>query len=481
MEATLDPQSPTPPPTVELVPLDVEPVDILQLWPRNCPLTVLWSGGKGGIHTEAGRPGNRWVYFASPARRVTFGPQAGKEELLGFFAAAAEGAGRASRQADRRPSSNTPPFASGWLGWVSYEAGAVLEPASGPREPGVAGSSAAASRPLMEWFRIEGVLAYDTLLKRWWRTNADRWHLPDPIASQAMPYRAEAAETQDAAGYQSHVERTVEYIRAGDIYQANITREIRWPFSGSARGFFRDFMREASPWFGAYFEADDPWARRIVASASPELFLSFDPTTREVRTRPMKGTQRIGGEDRLLESSKDAAELTMIVDLMRNDLGRICAPGSVRVENHREIERHGTEGSDTGVVQTTTTVRGTLAHGRTLADILAATFPAGSITGAPKIRAMQIIQELEGRSRGVYCGAIGSIDDSGSLHLSVAIRTASIIGTADDTTMDGVTGTLSYGVGAGIVAESDPESEWKETELKAGGIRRVLRPHDADR
>jgi len=459
MTSSLDPLFKTP--TLEALPWDVSPADILHRWPRSEALCVLWSG-------EAG-PSSRWVSFANPARRITFGAAAKATELLDFFSDLP----MPPNSGHESPQSDHPPFRSGWMGWMAYEVGGLLEPAA------VTGPPAAppGSGPLMEWFRVDGVLAFDTHQRRWWRTNGDRWHLPSPVADQAFGFTTGPAAADDPAAYARAVSRTIEFTKAGDIYQANITREIAWPFKGSGRGLFGALMRESSPWFGAYFEADDPWARRIIASASPELFLSFDAATREVCTRPMKGTG--GSATALRDSVKDASELTMIVDLMRNDLGRVCTSGSVRVEDHRAIEHHG--GPNAGLLQTTTTVRGTLEATRTHADLIRAAFPAGSITGAPKIRAMQIIRELEQRNRGVYCGAIGAIDDSGSLQLSVAIRTACIVGTAMDgpgaTTTDGVDGTLTYGVGGGIVTDSDPAAEWRETDAKAAAIRRIADAH----
>ncbi|HEX2838810.1 MAG TPA: chorismate-binding protein, partial [Phycisphaerales bacterium] len=187
---------------------------------------------------------------------------------------------------------------------------------------------------------------------------------------------------------------------------------------------------------------------------------------------PMKGTRPAGHPAGELEAAeKDRAELTMIVDLMRNDLGRVCDLGSVRVERARAIERH--EGL--GVLQATATVAGTLRAGRTWWDVIAATFPGGSVTGAPKVRAMQIIGELEGRARGAYCGCIGFLSDSGAFQCNIAIRTAMIDGLPSAGTLDGVAdGTISYSVGAGIVADSDPAAEWRETMDKAAVFLRCV-------
>jgi para-aminobenzoate synthetase component 1 len=311
-------------------------------------------------------------------------------------------------------------------------------------------------------------------------------------------------------GYEERVRRVVEYIRAGHVYQANLAHRMSGAFSGSAREMAAALFEGSGAWYGAYVEVpEDPaaWkaadvaakpamtrvgARRIVVSASPELFLEFDPATRRVVTRPMKGTRSAGeGLDReLRESGKDRAELNMIIDVLRNDLGRVCEMGSVRVEEGRVIERHGGEaaeqqssnaankgatgeGSGRGLWQATATVSGRLRGGAGIADLLEATFPGGSVTGAPKIRAMQIIEELEPVERGPYCGAVGYVSDCGRAAFSVAIRTAMISGVAGAARDEIKDGVLHWPVGAGIVAESDPHEEWEETIAKAGVIRAI--------
>ncbi|MCC7387137.1 MAG: chorismate-binding protein [Phycisphaerales bacterium] len=207
-----------------------------------------------------------------------------------------------------------------------------------------------------------------------------------------------------------------------------------------------------------------------VLSLSPELFLSFDAGTRRLVTRPMKGTRPGDGDEReLRDAEKDRAELAMIVDLMRNDLGRVCDFGSVRVEAAREIERHGVGAG--AVLQATATVSGVVRAGVGIGEILAATFPPGSVTGTPKVRAMQVIDELEPFARGPYCGCIGTIGDDGSFGLAVSIRTAVVRGRVD-ASGEFVDAEFRYCVGAGIVADSDPGAEWEETIAKA----RVVEP-----
>jgi para-aminobenzoate synthetase component 1 len=197
-----------------------------------------------------------------------------------------------------------------------------------------------------------------------------------------------------------------------------------------------------------------------VASASPERFLRVSPDGR-VETRPIKGTRPRGISplhdaaigQALQESEKDRAENLMIVDLLRNDLSRVCRPGTVRVPELFLLERYQT------VHHLVSTVEGTLAQGRDALDLLAAAFPGGSITGAPKVRAMEIIAELEPSRRGIYCGSIGYLSVSGAMDTSIVIRTLVCGG-----------GRVTCSVGGGIVADSDPESEYQETLDKARGL-----------
>ncbi len=327
--------------------------------------------------------------------------------------------------------------------------------------------------------RCEGAYCFDRVDRRW-HTVGDPTTLPDPdrLARTASPRSFDASfpdPTPNRGRYTAAVRRAVEYIRAGDIYQANLTHRLSTPFSGSARGLFAA-LAEADPVHGVYLEADHDRARTVLCSASPELFLSYNPETRRLTTRPMKGTRPLAADpDELRDAPKDRAELAMIVDLMRNDLGRVAEFGSVRVEHARTIERHAAS-----VLQATATIGATLRADRTLADAIAAAFPAGSVTGAPKIRAMQIIDELEDAARGPYCGTAGFIDDSGRAVLNVSIRTAAVSGTPDRSAADAIgSGTLDYAVGAGIVADSDPDAEWDETLVKADALRRALTPRRA--
>jgi len=280
--------------------------------------------------------------------------------------------------------------------------------------------------------------------------------IPVPPEHPAPDLGAGIRSTFTPDGYRRAVARVVEYIRAGDIFQANLSQRFSAPFAAHPWRLYRA-LRDRSPApFCAYLQGHDT----AVVSHSPERFLQLDVEGR-VETRPIKGTRPRGRTEaadqqlatELRESPKDRAEHVMIVDLLRNDLSRVSAPGTVRCEELLALESYA------GVHHLVSTVAGELERGRDAAALLSATFPGGSITGAPKIRAMEIISELEPTARGVYCGAIGAWAADGTLDLSIAIRTAVIQG-----------GRVTWSAGGGIVADSDPEAEYRETLDKARGI-----------
>jgi para-aminobenzoate synthetase component 1 len=248
--------------------------------------------------------------------------------------------------------------------------------------------------------------------------------------------------------YLGAVRRAKEYIAAGDIYQVNLSQRLSVPLATASLDLYRR-LRESNPSpFAGYFETPDG----AVVSCSPERFLQV--RGREVETRPIKGTRPRGGtpeEDArlaadLLASEKDRAENVMIVDLERNDIGRVCEFGSVHVPELFALESYAT------VHHLVSTVRGRLRPECTALDCLRACFPGGSITGAPKVRSMEIIEELEPTRRGVYTGAIGYLCFSGDMDVNIVIRTAIV-----------KDGTAHFQVGGGIVADSDPEAEYQET------------------
>lgn len=261
--------------------------------------------------------------------------------------------------------------------------------------------------------------------------------------------------------YLDAVRRIKAYIRAGDVYQVNMTQRFR-AATGDMRAWdlYRHLADTNPAPFAAYLNHED----HAIVSSSPERFLRV--RGRHVETRPIKGTSRRGtstDEDatrrtQLVESPKNRAELAMIVDLLRNDLGRVCTPGSVRVQAYPEVETY------PSVHHLVATIAGELEDGRTPVDLLRAAFPGGSITGCPKIRAMEIIDELEPTTRGVYTGSIGYLGFDGSADLNIAIRTAIV---SD--------GTTYIHAGGGVIDDSDEHEEYEESLLKAGKLIEAVR------
>jgi para-aminobenzoate synthetase component 1 len=259
--------------------------------------------------------------------------------------------------------------------------------------------------------------------------------------------------------YLRAVRKAKEYIRAGDIYQVNLSQRFEAKTTLSSFEIYRR-LREISPaCFSAYLDCQD----FQILSSSPERFLNVKKDL--VATRPMKGTCARSSNKKkdtclkkqLLGSLKDKAELIMIVDLERNDLGKVCSYDSIRVTKLRELEKYNT------VYQTTATVEGRLFKNKDRLDLLRACFPGGSITGCPKIRAMEIIDELEPDRRLIYTGALGYLSFSGDMDFNILIRT---ILKKDER--------LYFGVGGGIVADSCPEKEYQETLVKAKAMIKAI-------
>jgi para-aminobenzoate synthetase component 1 len=279
----------------------------------------------------------------------------------------------------------------------------------------------------------------------------------DAFGTGASTARPGGTFTRD--GYLAAVARVREYIAAGDVYQVNLSQRFHARSNRSPLEVY-EALRAASP---APYAALLRFGRRALISASPEQFLELRGRT--LVTRPIKGTRRRGAgpaEDEqrrrdLLADPKDDAELAMIVDLERNDLGRVCEPGSVVVAAPKVLESHPT------VHHLSATIEGRLRRGLGPVDVLRATFPGGSITGAPKIRAMEIIDELEPTRRAFYTGAIGALGFDGSMNLSIAIRT--VLADGPD---------YFFQAGGGIVADSDPAAEYDETLAKAAAMARTL-------
>ena len=361
-----------------------------------------------------------------------------------------------------------PPFTGGGMGYLAYELGRYIE-----RLPGKAVDDL--GLPELCFAFYDRVVAHDHARGVTWLMALHPCD-PGPVLEEARqsihaeppdygqthnPGEARFISNFTREGYMEAVRKIKEYICAGDIYQANLSQRFQVSLREHPWMMYRRLRRLNAAPFAAYFNA----VEGQVCSSSPELFLRG--AGRRVETRPIKGTRRRSSdpvEDRrlaeeLLASAKDRAELSMIVDLERNDLGRVCSYGSVEVEEHAVIEHYAT------VHHLVSTVAGELHPGRDLVDLLRATFPGGSITGAPKIRSMEIIDELEPNARSVYTGSIGYLGFNGSFDLNIAIRTVIV--------RDGV---AYFQVGGGIVADSVPEDEYQETLDKGKAIFVSLHP-----
>jgi len=454
--------------------LDATPLQVLAGWPAERPVAFLHSGRlnarwsrysviaepRGTLVSERGR--SRWAGPAHP------GPLALHDDALRCL-------DRVTRDDDAL-----------YLGYLGYELAHAIEPVLGPA-PVPDDDRSSDVWPELIMHRCPVAWVYDH--------REGRWSVVGPDASDGLaPPRAPGADAPapgfDASppvpdeprpAHEARVRRALDYIAAGDVFQVNLAHRFSSGFRGSPRALFAALAAVSPAWYGAYVElpADDGRPARALASTSPELFLKLDPDG-TVTTRPIKGTRPAGADgpdgaaDALRESAKDAAELNMIIDLLRNDLGRVCSYGSVKVTQPRTIESHPT------VHHGVATITGRLHADRRLRHLLRATFPGGSITGAPKVRAMQIIRELEAGPRGPYCGAIGVVrggtrggddpsraDGAGGpvANLSIAIRTLLV---------DPAAGRVNFHVGGGIVADSDPADEYAETLHKAEALRRAL-------
>jgi para-aminobenzoate synthetase component 1 len=308
--------------------------------------------------------------------------------------------------------------------------------------------------PLFEFTFHPSGTAFDLLTSRSHRFDAAIAHDDGPFdtVDHICDRDRDFVSNFSAAEYQRAVARAIDYIRAGDVFQVNLSQRFTGSVRTSAAEIYRRLVENSPAWFGVYYAGAD----YALISNSPELFLDVSPDPasghRRIVTRPIKGTRpNIPGMDCELRGSiKDQAELNMIVDLERNDLGRICKVGTVKVTEPRTIEQHPT------VYHGAATIEGILRDEVSFVDLLRATFPGGSVTGAPKIRAMQIIEELEPVRRGPYCGAIGFLSVTGHIQFNLAIRTMVM--------KDGL---IHVPVGGGIVADSDPAEEYQETLVKA--------------
>jgi para-aminobenzoate synthetase component 1 len=358
------------------------------------------------------------------------------------------------------------PFAAGWVGYLGYEARSGIEHTPPPR-PSPFGF------PALWLARTPAVLAWEPRTGRAFVGSVGRDARTARAAAerllaivQGLRRRAgrkrTAARTHDPiaglepGAYARAVERVRQHVLAGDLFQANLSQRFDARTSEDPVALFERLVERQPAPFLTFLTLP---GGRAVLSASPERFLSVHAG--RARTEPMKGTRPRGATaaaDRALRaeldaSEKDRAELAMIVDLSRNDLARVCTPGTVRVRAARRLIPFARVFQAIGVVE------GRLGPGRDRVDLLQAAFPPGSVTGAPKVRAMEVIDALEGEGRGPYCGALGWFDVGGDMDLAVAIRTLLVS-----------RGLASYRVGGGITLRSDPVEEWRETLTKGRGL-----------
>jgi anthranilate/para-aminobenzoate synthase component I len=334
-----------------------------------------------------------------------------------------------------------------WIGWIAYDAGL----------PEASRDTRAAPRrgPLVWLGRYDALAAFDGVHGEAWIAGDDARacaRLRERIAAGGAPSARVGACTVDAPElHLLAIARALEHIAAGEVYQVNLARRWSAPFDGDALALFLA-MRRASPVPLGFFVDTGAHA---VASRTMERFLEWEGPGGRLASRPIKGTiARAGADDdearTLASDDKERAEHAMIVDLVRNDLGRVAETGTVRVERVMEVEPYAK------LSHLVSTIASRTRRDTTLRDVFEATFPPGSVTGAPKIAATRIIDALEPHARGAYCGAVGFVDRAGGASFAVAIRTAQVHG-----------GHVTYHAGGGIVSASVPERELAETELKA--------------
>jgi para-aminobenzoate synthetase component 1 len=387
------------------------------------------------------------------------------------------------------------PFAGGWIGYFGYELYSHLEKKVPPREPDLIPRAVFCfydrfylydhvkqQAKLIQLQGGRGPLRSSAELLASFIEVASGRGAPTPAPdgtllqqgatssksskTSGIPFLPFLSSNFSQENYLNAIRRIKNYIAAGDCYQVNLSQKFQAPAIDNPYAIYQRLRSWSPAPYAAYLNLGDAQ----ILSSSPECFLEVD--SRRVVTRPIKGTRPRGkneAEDRRLRrelegSAKDRAELLMITDLERNDLGRVCVPGSIEVSELSRIETFAQ------VHHQVATIRGELSPGKDIIDLLRATFPGGSITGAPKVRAMQIIRELEPDPRNVYCGAIGFLSLNGKAQFNVAIRTMIL--------KDGM---AHFWAGGGIVADSDPEAEYEETLAKAKGMREALQIDGRDR
>lgn len=364
-----------------------------------------------------------------------------------------------------------PPFTGGMVGYISYDAGWGYAARTRPPRSDPLGMAS------QRFHRYDAIYARDERTQLAWiiaeahpeaRERASRlrralYSVQAPTGGLYSgvqgPFGVGLAAPVAESVHKDRIRSALELIRSGDIYQVNLSHPLVGRFEGDPAAAFVRLEAMASP-FSAYLR---PEPDAHVVSASPECFLALAPD-RTLQTYPIKGTRRrtshrddAADSSALLNDPKERAEHLMIVDLLRNDLGRVAEAGSVSVEKLAYIESFPT------VHHLTSCVRARLRRQLAPEDLVAGTFPGGSITGVPKLRAMEVLDRLEEEPRGIYTGSILWLDRGGGLRASIAIRTAQIR-----------RGEVRFGVGGGIVADSDPSREWEETRVKSRALARAL-------
>lgn len=361
-------------------------------------------------------------------------------------------------ESDRRTDPGPSPFTGGWFLYLGYELAAQIE--TQLRLP-----ADVSALPIASATRIPAAVIHDHKTGQRWIVAEQNCLVSvmeqDISRLDSLPHSASfpgcKVEEDSASDYLDAIRRILTYIRDGDVFQVNLSREWRaiWPRSTPVDSLYRR-LRKTNP--GPY-NGLATWADNAILSSSPERLLAVRGG--RVQTRPIAGTRprgQIGAADRafsseLLEHPKERAEHIMLIDLERNDLGRIAVPGSVKVSELMSLESYAT------VHHIVSNVEAVMRPGITPGQLISAVFPGGTITGCPKVRCMEIIAELEGSGRGAYTGSMGYLNHDGSMDLNILIR--SMVRSGQQ---------LSFRAGAGIVSDSVPEKELEETRAKARGL-----------